>query len=152
MKKVIVLAALLSAALLALVRVHTFRNAQLSLVPVVTVPWNARFPHLASSPWVWITVRPHGCRITGKEALRHAIASYPAELHIPNTIFLQQAGLRDGNPGDGSAACSYVVDFSGPSLGTVGHDGSPPADASEWVVVVINGVTGRVGNEIFEGW
>lgn len=46
----------------------------------------------------------------------------------------------------------HVVDFSSPNLGVVNHDGSPPAGASQWVVVVLNGVTRWGGNETFEGW
>ena len=150
--KGIVLMALLAAALLAFVWGYAPRKSQLSRVPVTTVAWHAPFPHMASPPWIWKTVTPTGCRISRPEALRSAIARYPAKLHIPQTIFVQRTGLKDANPGDGNPACSYVVDFSGPNLGVVSHDGSPPAGASQWVVVVVNGVTGRVGHEIFEGW
>lgn len=152
MKKAIVLVVLLSA-VLGLIRGSGFRKSQLDWLPVATVSWHARFPNIRGvPPWIWKTVPPKGCRIGRHEAIQRAIAQYPGQLRVPQTIFVQRTGLKDANPGDGSPACSYVVDFSGSNLGALGHEGPPPSGTSEYVVVVINGRTGRVGNEMIEGW
>ena len=57
--------ALLAAALLAFGWGYAPPKIQFSRIPVATVPWDARFPHMASPPWIWKTVAPIGCRIGG---------------------------------------------------------------------------------------
>ncbi len=113
-------------------------------IPVRRLSWRQRLPFIRYTPWS--TVAPKHFDVSPARAIALALAAEGRVLLAGvQRIYIQPAGLVDGDTGNPSAA--YVIEFMGQSLGLAPGAGPHPPrpPVVQDVVVGVDGRTGKVG-------
>ena len=113
-------------------------------IPVRRLSWRQRLPFIRYTPWS--TVAPKHFDVSPARAIELALrAEGRVLLAGVQRVYIQPAGLVDGDTGNPSAA--YVIEFMGQSLGLAPGAGPHPPrpPVVQDVVVGVDGRTGKVG-------